>query len=86
MANEDRGTTGVLLFLTGAVAGATLGLLFAPRSGKETREKLGDWLKDRREKGEELLAKVKEEAAHKKDAFTAAAKAAKQAYAETNGA
>ena len=75
---------GLLLFLTGAAVGAALGVLFAPRAGSETREKLGDWLQDRREKGQELLTKIKEETAAKKDAFSAAAKAAKQAYVETN--
>lgn len=82
MANDSN--NGLLGFIAGAAVGAALGVLLAPRSGKETREQLGDWLKDRREKGEELLARVKEEAAAKKDAVTAAAKAAKSAYAETN--
>ena len=39
-------------FLKGAVIGATLGLLFAPKSGKETRENLSNSLKG-------LLDKVK---------------------------
>ena len=84
MANDNSGFGGALLFVTGAVVGATLGVLFAPRSGTETREQLGDWIKERREKGEDLLSKVKEESYAKKEAIVAAAKAAKQAYGETN--
>jgi gas vesicle protein len=83
MSDNDTGSS-VLFFLTGAAIGAALGVLFAPRAGSETREQLGDWLKERRERGEDLLSKVKEESGAKKDALLAAAKAAKDAYRETN--
>ena len=83
MANEGRGFGGAFLFLTGAAVGGALGVLLAPRSGHQTREKLADWLKDRRERGEELLHTVKDESLAKKEAILAAAKAAKQAYTET---
>lgn len=84
MARDSDGVTGALLFVTGAAVGAALGVLFAPRAGAETREQLADWLKERREKGEDLLHKVKDESLAKKDAIVAAAKAAKSAYQEAN--
>lgn len=40
-------------FLLGALVGAGLGILFAPKAGSETRKELGDKMK-------ELLAKAKE--------------------------
>ena len=82
--SEERGSNGLLFFLTGAAIGAALGVLFAPRAGCETREKLADWLKERREKGGELLHKIKDESLAKKEAIVAAAKAAKQAYTDTS--
>ena len=41
---EDRGTGAgslLLAFLVGAAAGAAVALLYAPASGRETRERLG---------------------------------------------
>ncbi len=48
-----------LYLVLGLTAGATLGVLFAPRAGKETREDVSDWLKQRREKGSKLIAELK---------------------------
>ncbi len=84
MARDNDGLGGALLFVTGAAVGAALGVLFAPRSGGETREQLADWLKERREKGADLLHTIRDEGSVKKEAIVAAAKAAKQAYVETN--
>ena len=80
---EDR-NNGLFYFIAGTAVGAALGILFAPQSGAETREQLADWLKERRERGSDLLHKVKDESLAKKEALLAAAKAAKDAYRETN--
>jgi gas vesicle protein len=83
MSNNSE-SNGLFYFLAGTVAGAALGILFAPRAGEETREQLKDWMKERKEKGSELLHKVKDESLVKKEALVAAARAAKDAYRETN--
>ena len=50
--NGGKLAIGVIL---GAVAGAALGVLFAPRSGKETRKIVGDKSKEYAKKGKEVL-------------------------------
>jgi gas vesicle protein len=57
MSNDEHnaGTSGVLLsFLLGALSGAALAILFAPRSGRETREILGEKLRETAERGRQL--------------------------------
>ncbi len=61
VARENDGFGGTLLFVTGVALGAFLGVLLAPHSGTDTREKLADWLKERRKQGDELLRAVKED-------------------------
>jgi gas vesicle protein len=69
MSNEERstGTSGILLsFLLGTLSGAALAILFAPRSGRETREMLGEKLRETAERsrrlGEQALERGKEAA------------------------
>jgi gas vesicle protein len=55
--SDDRnaGAAGIILsFLMGGLTGAALAILFAPRSGKETRDILGDRFREGAERGREL--------------------------------
>lgn len=81
MADDSRTARNVGLVLFGAAVGAALGVLLAPKSGKETREDILDWLKERREKSTQLLGRIKENLPAKKEQLVAAIKAGKQAYA-----
>lgn len=54
--------------VVGGLIGAVIGILYAPKSGRETREEIG-------QKADELLAKVKEEYEH-------AAEKSRKAYGE----
>jgi gas vesicle protein len=49
----DEGSSPVLAFLLGAATGAVLALLYAPRSGQETRELLNEKLRATAERGRE---------------------------------
>lgn len=80
-------------FLAGLGIGAAIGLLFAPRSGRETREMLleraeegKDYLtrktKDLRTQADEYVEKGKETLGRQKESLAAAIEAGRQAYEE----
>ena len=51
MAKDDMGAGAVLLaFVVGAISGAAVALLFAPATGEDTREFLGQRAREGREK------------------------------------
>lgn len=59
--DRDEGSSAVFVsFLLGVLTGASVALLLAPRSGRETREALGEKLKDAAEKGRALGERVAE--------------------------
>jgi gas vesicle protein len=81
----------VTYFLVGLGVGALVGILFAPKSGEETREflsKKADEGKDfaqrkareLRERAEDLLERGKEVASKQKDSLSAAVEAGREAY------
>ena len=81
-------------FFLGLGIGVAVGVLFAPKSGEETRElikeKAGEgreYLKRRgvelREQTSEIIDRGKQAVTAKKDQFTAAVEAGRQAYRET---
>ena len=87
-------STKVCFLLAGASIGAAVALLFAPKSGKETRKLIADKaeegkayavLKGRevREKAEELADKGKEVVAKQKERLAEALEAGKQAARTT---
>lgn len=40
--STDNGSNGLAWFLTGAIIGATIAILYAPKSGKDTRQYITD--------------------------------------------
>jgi gas vesicle protein len=61
--SETRSFNGghvLVAFTVGAVAGAAIAYLTAPRSGKETRETIQGWAKDARDKASRIPHSVRE--------------------------
>lgn len=61
MSEEKCGSGGILLaFLAGGLVGAGLALLYAPASGRETREKITGVAEDLKKKTEQMTGDVKQ--------------------------
>ena len=62
MASNDGSSATVLLaFLAGAIAGAAAALLLAPSAGEETREVLGEHVRNGRSKARDIFERAREE-------------------------
>ena len=91
--SEERGYSGsavALGFILGGALGASLALLFAPDSGRRTRERLRDLAadvrdrtidlsEDLRDKAEEVIERGREAYEEKRSIVTAAVEAGKEA-------
>jgi gas vesicle protein len=93
MSDRDSGNS-FLWFLAGLGIGAAVGVLYAPRSGSETREALRakadegrEYMRKRartaREQASEWVDKGREVVNQQKDQFRSAYEAGRQAYQDT---
>ncbi|MBI1941914.1 MAG: YtxH domain-containing protein [Acidobacteria bacterium] len=91
--SENNSGSNIAFFLAGLGIGAVLALLFAPKSGKETREYIAqkaeeskDYMtakgKELRKQAEEAVEKAKDVVAKQKEQLSSALEAGKQAYHE----
>jgi len=81
MANDEGAGSGLvfLAFLVGAAAGAALALLYAPATGRETRELLGEKSREGRERAAALAEKGKQVLSDGREKAAALAEKGKQA-------
>jgi gas vesicle protein len=91
--SDNNGASKVAFFLAGMGIGAILALLFAPKSGKETRDYLAQKAEEGKEyvagrgrelrkQAEEVVEKAKDVVTKQKEQLSAALEAGKQAYQE----
>jgi gas vesicle protein len=65
--SEHRNGEMLTAFVLGGLIGAALGILFAPASGKVTRERMKDWIDEKAENAKEAIEKMEEELKKKKE-------------------
>ena len=91
--SDENGGGGILWFLAGLGIGAALGVLYAPKSGKETRDDIARYAQDGtdqvkrrakqyREQANQWVEKGKDVVTQQKDQIRSAVEAGKQAYRE----
>lgn len=81
--NESNGVGGYLAaFAIGALVGTAVALLYAPRSGKETRELLGKRGRELKDQASEALDKARDFVQGKKAELAAAVDAGRDAMRE----
>jgi gas vesicle protein len=82
MARDDSGGAGsvLLAFLLGAVSGAALALLYAPATGEETREYLGEKAREGRARAADAAAKGREAINQGRETLTNAIERGREAY------
>jgi gas vesicle protein len=80
-ADERAGAGNVLLaFLVGALSGAAVALLYAPRTGRETREYLGERAREGRARAADAAARGREVLNQGRDTLTTAIERGREAY------
>ena len=79
--DEGAGAGSVLLaFVLGAVSGAAVALLYAPATGKETREYLGDKAREGRERAAAAAERSRDVIKQGRETVTTAIDRGREAY------
>ena len=80
MANNDNGASILVAFIAGAAVGAAVALLFAPASGEETRDYLGQRAKEGRERAADAARQGREILNRQRDNLSNAFDRARQQF------
>lgn len=82
MARDDGAGAGsvLLAFILGAVSGAAVALLYAPATGRETREYLGEKAREGRERAAEATERGRQALNQSRDTLAHAVERGREAY------
>ena len=79
--DEGAGAGSVLLaFILGAVSGAAVAMLYAPASGRETREYLGERAREGRERATEIAERGRQALGQGRETLANAIERGREAY------
>lgn len=78
--NNAGGPAVMLAFLAGAVTGAAVALLFAPASGEETREYLGQKAREGRARAREAVDQGREVYQRQRESLASAVERGREAF------
>ena len=87
--SRDSGTGAgsvMLAFLVGAVAGAAVALLYAPATGRETRERLGEKAREGRDRANEAAARGRDAMNRGRETMANALERGREAYQQARSA
>ena len=80
MANNDNGASILVAFIAGAAVGAAVALLFAPATGDETREYLGQRAREGRDRAADAARQGREVINRQRESVTTAFERARQQF------
>ena len=85
MANNDNGASILVAFIAGAAVGAALALLFAPATGEETREYLGQRAREGRDRATEVARQSRDMFNEQRDNLNTAFERARERFQQGSG-
>jgi gas vesicle protein len=80
MANNDNGASILVAFIAGAAVGAAVALLFAPATGEETRDYLGQRAREGRDRAADAARQGRELLKNQRENITNAFDRARQQF------